>query len=484
MNSLLNQINTNLANNPNLLKGIGVGLLGLFALITSLKKAGPFDPLLPALTFRKLGKPQVKIIGHVEPGWEELKNAFVSQIESGQHLGIQLTVHKEGKVVVELAGAYGNQYSDVEDESNKKQLYSLDSLQVVFSSTKAVTPIVIAKLVEEGRLDYNAPIAQYWPEFAANGKENITLAELLRHESGLDVLSEPIPWKVFIDPDNKDDPLSKRIERSTPKWNTAAGPSKRSYHAITRGLILNELVKKVDPKGRSVGKILEEEIKTPLGINCWIGTPQSQFKNVHRLYQASPIYRFFHVIVPIFTRRFPPHIMRMVDSFMDKKSWLNTRGPATLGPEGSRNFSPDYHTSPKLAPAALMTESPSTNGVFSAKSLGKIMAMLSLGGTIDNQTFLKPETFNKLIHKSTGPAVDSMITLETTFTDGGLGVGLMPFSDKENWYGWMGMGGSIAQFNPVKKVAIAMTVTGMSPLFTDERGLEFVQKIDKILQRI
>ena len=142
----------------------------------------------------------------------------------------------------------------------------------MFSSGKSVAAFVIALLVERQLLNYDELVATYWPEFGQMGKEKLTVADILRHEGGLVELAESICLEDIQTKNIKDNSVGKVIEISPPKFpennmNKDGTPSKRAYHAMTRGLILNEIVRRVDPMERTIGEIIREDLKIP-GIRC------------------------------------------------------------------------------------------------------------------------------------------------------------------------------------------------------------------------
>ena len=143
-------------------------------------------------------------------------------------------------------------------------LISIFFFQCVFSSGKSVAAIVVAQLVEKGLLDYNEKVHKYWPQFAQNGKENVTLADVLRHESGLAWLDHTFAKDDFFLENIKANIPGKVFEEEHPHFPGTGGvqetETKREYHYVTRGCILNEIVRRVDPKGRTIGEIIREVI--------------------------------------------------------------------------------------------------------------------------------------------------------------------------------------------------------------------------------
>ena len=141
------------------------------------------------------------------------------------------------------------------------QDYSEDSLQNIFSSTKVITSLVIAMLADRGHLRYDQRIAELWPDFAQNGKEGITVADLMRHEAGLAEFDFAIPLDNITTQALKAGKLSGSIASQKPKWRNN---SRRQYHSLTRGLIANEIVMRADPQQRTIGEFVAQEIAGPL----------------------------------------------------------------------------------------------------------------------------------------------------------------------------------------------------------------------------
>eukprot|EP01125_Pyxidicula_operculata_P008033 TRINITY_DN2713_c0_g1_i2.p1 TRINITY_DN2713_c0_g1~~TRINITY_DN2713_c0_g1_i2.p1 ORF type:complete len:415 (-),score=74.65 TRINITY_DN2713_c0_g1_i2:194-1438(-) len=406
-------------------KGFGYLVLLVSFIAGCILNSGPYDPWICKLTLRNVC-PRYEVHGFVEKGYEEFKEQFEKQFKDGTSLGAQLSVWREGKLLVDLYGNYNEPgYDDT-------------SLQVIYSSSKTLSPIVIALLKERGLLSYRDPVAKHWPEFSQNGKENITIAEVLRHEAGLDALDEGIPWRVYLDQDNPKDSLRKRIEVSKPVFPEG---TKRAYHAITRGFILNEIVKSVDPQRRSLGKILNEEVSKPLNATCFIGITKEMIHRVFKLHELPIEYTVLKYLVPYFLGFGDPGVSKIIDLFMDENSYISRRVA----------FAKEDGHLVKLAdpevPEALYTESPSVNAVCNARSLGLILNMLANYGEVNGVRILKKETVESMLEITTPPILDGMININTTFTDGGYGLNIFSkySSNKLKWFGWAGYGGSISQ---------------------------------------
>jgi CubicO group peptidase (beta-lactamase class C family) len=206
------------------------------------------------------------ISGTTAHGWEFVRDLFLENFLQQYDLGAAIAVYHQGHLVVNLTGGWF-------DESQIKP-YDDNTLQLVFSTTKGVVAMAAAICVQRGLLDYSALVTEYWPEYGQNGKENTTVADILSHRAGLPYVSSPIEqyvnWTAMVH----------TLEEEQPLWipGTAHG-----YHAITYGWLVGELVRRVDPKKRSFGKFIQDEIATPTQIEFYIGLPP----NIQ--YRVSPV---------------------------------------------------------------------------------------------------------------------------------------------------------------------------------------------------
>ncbi|KAF9324286.1 hypothetical protein BG006_000689 [Podila minutissima] len=211
---------------------------------------GAFQP--PLCVSFLYGCPRVPI--HIEglmeraDHYSQVVSYLLSLYTKNEDLGGSLAVFVDGRPVIDIYAGF----KDLEQTVR----YDNRTLQQVYSSGKVVEGIVVARLVQQGKLDYKAKVSEYWPEFGQNGKEDVTLVDLMVHESGVSHLDDDekeLTWAHL-----KDD--EKFSERLAGQKHAFDGEKVRSYHAITRGWYLNEIVRRVDPKGRSIGQIAEQEL--------------------------------------------------------------------------------------------------------------------------------------------------------------------------------------------------------------------------------
>lgn len=257
-----------------------------------------------------------EITGIVESGWELVQSAFEDNFGNNMELGAQLVVYFENRVVVDLFG-----------KSSSQELYDGETLQNIYSSGKNLEAVCIALLADRGLLSYSDPVSMYWPEFGKNGKSAITIADVLRHEGGVPFfssVSDPLDfrkdYKLTESDISSHDAIEKVIEKSA-MWRL---DSKRHYHALTRGWILSAVIRRVDPKRRSLGQFMADEVCSPLELDIFCGMSRSQqekhkFANVKLMPDK---YALPFVVLPAKAGVGDPTIRGMLDMVFGKDSML------------------------------------------------------------------------------------------------------------------------------------------------------------------
>ena len=196
--------------------------------------------------------------GHVAAGFEEVRHEFERNFAERGEIGAAVSAYWRGVKVADLWGGRRSPASDAPWEEG--------TMVLVNSTTKGVSAMTLAVANARGWLDYEAPVARYWPEFAQNGKESVTVRQLLGHEAGLVCLDE----KLTIDRLRDLDGLARVLARQKPAWPPG---TRRGYHAMTVGLYMQELIRRTDPARRTLGRFFREEIAEPLGLDFYIGLP-------------------------------------------------------------------------------------------------------------------------------------------------------------------------------------------------------------------
>ena len=203
---------------------------------------------------------RVEIHGFVSAGFEAVREAFAENFTRRREIGAACCVYHRGEKVVDLWGGVRNKATGEPWEEG--------TMALVYSATKGMAAMTLAVAHSRGWLDYDELVRTYWPEFARNGKEKITVRQLLAHQAGLFAFDEPVGKNVVSDLDR----LAEVLARQKPAWEPG---TRQAYHAVTLGFYEGELLRRVDPQHRSLGQFFQDEIATPLGLDFYIRLPES-----------------------------------------------------------------------------------------------------------------------------------------------------------------------------------------------------------------
>ena len=198
--------------------------------------------------------------GHVSRGFEAVREAFADNFTRRGELGGACCAYHRGEKVVDLWGGIRNKQTGEPWEQN--------TMVIVYSATKGLAAMTLAIAHSRGWLDYEERVRAYWPEFAQQGKEKITVRQLLAHQAGLFALDQPIDRGLVADLDR----LAIVLARQTPAWEPG---TRQAYHAITLGFYESEILRRIDPQHRSLGQFFQDEIASPLGLDVYIRLPET-----------------------------------------------------------------------------------------------------------------------------------------------------------------------------------------------------------------
>ena len=188
--------------------------------------------------------------GHCEKQYEPVKEKLLHMLKHGAEENVQLCVYVDGKCVIDLYG------SAVGDKN-----FDADKIANIFSSGKTLESVALAMLHDKGLFEYDDKVSKYWPEFGQNGKEDITIADVCRHRSGLPAFPVPPSIKDTSTESIKENKLGSQIEPLEPMYpNLEKYGSKGAYHAFSRGWITNEIIRRIDPKQRTMDEIFKEDL--------------------------------------------------------------------------------------------------------------------------------------------------------------------------------------------------------------------------------
>ena len=197
--------------------------------------------------------------GPVARGFEGVRNAFVANFTRRRELGGACCAYLHGDRVVDLWGGVRNELT--------REPWERDTMVIVHSATKGLAAMTLAIAHSRGWLDYEEHVCSYWPEFAQQGKERITVRQLLAHQAGLFAIDEPVDRSTVADLDR----LAEVLARQKPAWEPG---TRQAYHAVTIGFYENELLRRIDPQHRSLGRFFQDEIASPLGLDVYIRLPE------------------------------------------------------------------------------------------------------------------------------------------------------------------------------------------------------------------
>src|SRR6187401_756985 len=204
--------------------------------------------------------PSPQISGFVADGFQSVRAAFADNFARRRELGGACCAYQGGREVIDVWGGIRNQQTG--------EPWKRDTMVVVHSATKGLAAMTLAIAHSRGSLDYEERVCTYWPEFAQQGKERITVRQLLAHQAGLFAINEPVDRSIVADFDR----LAEVLARQKPAWEPGM---RQAYHALTLGFYENELLRRIDPQHRSLGQFFQDEIATPLELDVYIRLPET-----------------------------------------------------------------------------------------------------------------------------------------------------------------------------------------------------------------
>ncbi|MDT7793423.1 MAG: hypothetical protein QOD59_2859, partial [Mycobacterium sp.] len=287
--------------------------------------------------------------GDVDEGYGKVADAFRRNLDSGKEVGAAVAVYRDGRKVVDLWGGYRN--------GTTRAPWERDTIVTVFSTTKGVAALTVAVAASRGLIDYDAKVADYWPEFAQAGKGAVTVRQLLGHQAGLPVIKPPLTLADIADPEK----LSKRIAAQAPLWPPG---TRHGYHAVTLGWYESELIRHADPQGRTLGRYFAEEIAAPLDLDFYIGLPASVDRN-----RVALIHPFAMRDALLNLNTVPP---RAAAAFVNPFSLVMRATTPAADIKGLDELNRD-----KLR----VLEMPGVNGMGTARSVAKLYGSAATGGS-------------------------------------------------------------------------------------------------------
>ena len=427
---------------------------------------------------------QLVINGTVAPGFESIRSLYEQNMRNLLERNTQLCVYFEGQKVVDLW------CSAIDDES-----FSADSMVNAFSSGKSLESIAMASLVSQGLLDYLDKVVVHWPEFGGQGKGETTIADLLRHESGMASFDGAIDPSDLLAANLKNNRVGRLIENHDQKFRPSG--KRREYHALTRGWILNEVFRRGDPQNRTIGEYLRQELSVPLSADVVIGLEESELERRSPVSVPKPWRLLIESLKPEFlNRKIERNLLQILalgfgfvrsarDSSRPFREALRLTRQVFAGQQGIINA----FNSMEVA----MGETPSANTHASARGLARLAAMMADEGSFEGKQFISTSAWDALHAEATEADMGS---LSTRFTQGGVALfskvsnrsspldsGLN--NGREGFFGWMGLGGSLFQWHPEFRIGFGYVPTSLNVLdIVNERGKAYQAEMLKCVGKL
>ena len=415
---------------------------------------------------------QISINGSVQPGFESIKNQFAKNLSASRDRNAQLCIYVGEECVVDLwASAIG-------DES-----FTGDSLVNVFSSGKSLESILLGMLVDREGLAFDTLVQRVWPAFEGQGKDALTLADVMRHEAGLAVLNVNFSPTDIQPPAIHNNVVGKVLEDHPLKFPDDTS-SPREYHALSRGWIANEIFRRIDSGNRTMGEFLREHVSGPLGIDVHIGLKDGELDRVSPVKERALAAQLLDGLTPgTFARRVGLTYLEMLRRFWHLRNAIGSLRATrnTLPIQGMAEHGVKIFDSEGIS----KSEIPSAGAKCNARGLAKLAAVMANGGEFGGQALMSNDAWQK-IHAN--PINRKMTLLHSAFTQGGLAQfednGAAPKSfaaalnaGREGFFGWMGYGGSVFQWHPELRIGFAYVPTALYTLdFFNQRGKTYQQQ--------
>lgn len=387
---------------------------------------------------------QAEIHGFVSTGFEAVREAFAENFSRRGELGGACCVYRMGEKVVDLWGGVRNKSTG--------EPWQEDTMVLVYSTTKGLAAMTLAVANSRGWLDYEERVSTYWPEFAQQGKETITVRQLLGHQAGLFAFDEQVDKSVIADLDR----LAVVLARQKPVWKPG---TRQAYHALTLGFYESELLRRVDPHHRSLGQFFQDEIASPLGLDFYINLPES-IPNSRLAMLANPSRVAMLLGVPI----------RFTLAAFNRRSKIRR---ALIGSDMPHDEQRVY---------ARNFEIPAGGGVGTARAIAHAYSVFATAG---RELGLRPVTLQALSAPASPPTHgfhDECLMGDVIFSLGFLKPSpLWPFGN-EHSFGHPGAGGSFGFADPDAGIGYAYVTNQMGTTLTgDPRDLALRNAVYSII---
>lgn len=366
--------------------------------------------------------------GSAAPRFARLKDAFAASFDEGVELGARVAVTVDGEVAADLWGGFADRAG--------ARAFDDRTLPPVFSTGKALIALLVARLVDRGRLSYERRVAELWPEFGRAGKAGVTVGQLLSHQAGLPGLGRDVDPSFWYDREQ----VLAALADGAPMW---APGSASGYHPITIGFLAGEVYRRADPAGRSLGRALRDELAEPLGLELWWGLPDE-----------------LHGRTPEMQKPSAPPFLGELDAVKRAAFYTKGASPGRDSPEWRR------------------AEFPAANLHADARSLAIALSTFAAGGRLNGREFLSAATAREAARERVY-GQDKVLPFAVSWGAGLMrNRGVKVYGPSDDAVGHSGWGGSCAFADPERRLSFAYTMNRQSPhLIGDPRPLRLIEAV-------
>jgi CubicO group peptidase (beta-lactamase class C family) len=374
---------------------------------------------------------KMRIDGKCDARFERVREAFIENFVTRGDVGAALAVTIDGKPVVDLWGGYA--------DKARTRPWRHDTIVNVYSATKGVAATCLNRLVDEGRVDLDAPVATYWPEFAQAGKDTLRVRWLLSHRAGLPAVRKTLPADALLSWDL----MTTALAEQAPWWEPG---TRHGYHALTFGYLVGEVVRRVT--GKSLGVYCREEITGPLAIDFHIGLDARDDARCAEVIAALPL---------------PSGESNPLND-------AASGDPESIVAKALNNPPGALRLSMINSPAWRRAEIPAANGHTNARALSRFYGALARGGEVDGVRVLSPAQVEQCYAEQSN-GIDAVLSVPMRF---GLGYRLTQpaaqYGPNPHAFGHTGAGGSLGFADPDARIGFAYTMNQMgSQILLDSR---------------
>lgn len=391
----------------------------------------------------------LELAGECTPEFHPVRDRFWKNFRAGREVGAALCIRVDGETAIDLWAGW--------TDARKNRPWQPDTLSTIYSCTKGLAALCVLRLVDQGKLELDVPVATYWPAFAQNGKAGITLRQILGHRAGLPAIRATLPAAALQDTTL----IEQYLEQTRPWWQpeTAHG-----YHALTIGWLLGRLVR--EASGKSLGNYFVDEIARPLGLDIHIGLPPAEAGRLSR-----PAFSTALLTPHADVARLATGIAREGLNAMTIKAFTNPRQLGRHAAKASTTWQQNEH--------------PAANGMATARDLATLYDILACGGTSNTgYPVLSPATL-PLCWEEQSAGHDRILKRPTRFSHGfmlGQPGPLTSFGPGQRSFGHTGLGGTLTIADPDHQVGFGYVTNRLGNyVLVDPRPQELLQTFYRCL---